>query len=338
MPGTGGARLFAAPIARVRFACVLALVLLSGCVTVGTSVGRIVDPFNLTGIAPPPVRIGITSLELSPLLVPRAVLFEENLTFHLGRPVAFELMTPRQIRVNLENGRLAFAFLAPDEFCQIASSEALRPIAVPLNEHQQPGRKGLIVVSAQSEIQSTEELKGTRFHFLPGGNPLNDAALGVLLEAGVVRADLDRGILGLSLDTTHLSSAEVARSVILEGRSAGVIDEADYLSWPEVNGVVAVPGLPAPSRDMLRVIGETIHVPEGPFVASIHTEPELVEQVRNYLLNVLPNRKLVLGSLGIRGFVSPANAAEYGPFCEIQRRLHPERETTTRPATQPGNK
>ncbi|HOB73185.1 MAG TPA: PhnD/SsuA/transferrin family substrate-binding protein [Phycisphaerae bacterium] len=294
--------------------------MLSGCATLGTSVGRIVDPFNLMGMGPPPVRIGITHLELSPLLVPRAVLFEENLTFHLGAPVIFDLMTPHQIHVHLDTGRLKFAMLSTREFCQVAPDESARIVAVALNEHRQSYRKGLLIVSAQSEAKSLEDLQNYRFHLLPRDHVLNDAALGALLNAGVAHGNLIEGIRGVELVMGRSGSADVARCVAADARAAGVIDETDYRNWPATGGAFA--GL-TPSRDMFRVIGETIRVPEGPFVASAHTDPELVEKVRRYLLEVLPQRKLVLGSLGLTGFAPPVDLNDYEAYCALYRQLHP---------------
>ncbi|MEP0841357.1 MAG: PhnD/SsuA/transferrin family substrate-binding protein [Phycisphaerae bacterium] len=328
-------------LAAIGFA---AVALSSGCATVGTSLGPILDPLNVLG-SKPPSRIGITRLEPSPLLlVPKAVLFEENLTFELGSPFTFDLMTPRQIRLHLGTGRLKFALLTAGEFSQIAGRDVAAILAVQLNEHQQTYRQGLIVVPAGSPIRSPADLKGLRFHFLSQGHPLNDAALGALLEAGVSAADLDKGLLGLSIDQYHISSMESARGVVLGGeRSAGVIDKADYDRWPASGGSLA---LLLPSKDQVRVIAETVRVPEGPFVVSKQTDPRIADQVRRYLLNVLPKRKLVLASLGCSGFAPPIEEKEYEPFFALYRRLHPDLEApspdqdeaATRPApsTRPG--
>ena len=190
----------------------------------------------------------------------------------------------------------------------------------------QTARRGLIVVPAKSPIKSLSELKGLRFHFLPEGDVLNEAALGALLEADVVKADLDKGILGLELDTRHISSAEVVKSVVLEGKSAGVIDEADYNQWGKTGGVLVLP-IPLPSQDHVRVIAETVRVPYGPFVVSEYTDPELTDKVRGYLLQTVSQRKLtnrlVLDPMGYTGFAEPIDRKEYEPFFRIHRKLHP---------------
>jgi len=186
------------------------------------------------------------------------------------------------------------------------------------------------VVSAQSSIQSLSDIQSRRFHFLNLGNPLNDAALGVLLEAGVCEQDIDHGILGLSIDTYHINSFEAAKSVVYEKDSAGVVDESDYLSWPEKGGNFL---LLSPSRDKLRVIAKTVRIPEGPFIASVKTEQKLMDRVRTFLLEVAPSKyKVALAAMGWHGFEEPIDPASYQPFAAIYRKLHPPRFA---PATAP---
>jgi ABC-type phosphate/phosphonate transport system substrate-binding protein len=307
--------------------------LTTGC-SVGHSVGGLVDPFNLLGLGKPPVRIGVTSLELTPppIIIPKRALFEDNLAFHLGEPVSFDLMTPRQIRVHLGTGRLKFAMLSPADFCEIVEADNSRILAVPANDNGHTYRRGLIIVSARSTVRSLEELKSKRFHFMPKGNSLNEAALGALMEAGITVTKLDKGILGLELDTYHINSLEVAKSVVLED-TAGVIDAADYEKWKDSGGSLV---LLSPSKDQVRVIAETVRVPEGPFVVSIHTAPELTEKLRRYLLDEVNKKPLVLSSLGFSKFVEPIDPAEYRAFGELHRRLHPpkEGEAATHPASE----
>lgn len=298
------------------FACSLLVALVNGCSTL--------DPLNVRTLGKPPIRVGVAKYEITPTLffLPKWSLLNDDLALYLNEPVAFQLMTPRQIRVHLGTGRLKFAMLSPGDYCQVAAEDNHRVLAVATDAQGKTSRRGLIIVAANSPIHSISELKGQRFHFMPEGDVLNEAALGALLEAGVVKADLDRGILGLELDTRHISSAEVVKSVVLEGKAGGVIDEADYNKWAETGGVVLLP-VPLPSRDQVRVIGRTVRVPYGPFVVSIHTSPELTERVADYLLNVVPQRKLVLAPMGYGGFVAPVDDKQYEPFFEIHRKLHP---------------
>jgi ABC-type phosphate/phosphonate transport system substrate-binding protein len=293
-----------------------------------------VDPFNVLGLSKKPLRVGVTKLELSPLMWPKRHLFELAMCEYLGQPVQFELMTPRQIRVHMGTGRLQFAMLKPQEYPEVAEAETCEILAVPVNQQGQTYRQGLVVASADSAIQALPDVRSRRFHFLNLGNPLNDAALKTLLDAGVCERDIDRGILGLRIDTYHISAFEAAKSVVYEKDSAGVIDKHAYLSWPEKGGNFL---LLSPSRDKLRVLAETVRIPEGPFVASVRTKPKLVDRVRTFLLEVAPDKyKVALAAMGWRGFSAPVDPQAYEAFAAAYQELHPDaRATATTPATVP---
>lgn len=287
-----------------------------------------IDPLNVRSLGRPPLRVGVARYEITPklLFLPKWGLLNDDLALHLNEPVAFELLKPWQISVHLGTGRLKFAFLSARDYCEVASTDNHKILAVPIDNRGRTTRRGLIVVPPNSPVQSLPELKGLRFHFLPEGDDLNDAALGALLEAGVVKTDLDKGLLGLELDTRHISSAEVVKSVVLEGKAAGVIDETDYEQWPEKGGALLLP-IPLPSKDQVRVIAKTVLVPNGPFVVSNETPPELAEKVGNYLLNVVSQHKLqnrlVLDPLDYKGFAPPIDRKEYEAFFAICRKLYP---------------
>ncbi|MHC4445569.1 MAG: phosphate/phosphite/phosphonate ABC transporter substrate-binding protein [Planctomycetota bacterium] len=304
----------------IAFTWLAGFSLVTGC----TKVGTVIDPLDLRYLGEPPIRVGVTKLDLSPLLLPKWHLFNIGLKEHLDKPVSFDLMTPRQIRVHLGTGRLKFAMLSPADYSQIAPANTCEILAVPTNTNKQTYRRGLIIVSSKSPIQDLSELKDKRFHFMPAGNILNELALGALLEAEVAPADLDKGILGLQLDTHHINSLEVAKSVVVEQNVAGVIDEFDYQKWPETGGSFL---LLKPSKDQVRVLSKTIRVPEGPFVVSLKTPAELTEQVRNYLFPDSKTRKwelqMALTPMAYNSFAEPVNPAEYEAYFEMYGKFHP---------------
>ena len=303
---------------RLVAAAVLAV---CGC----SGVGEVVDPFNVLGLARPPVRIGVTTLDLAPppLMLPKRTLFQQDLAFHLDEPVAFELLTPRQVRVHLSTGRVKFAMLTPADYMHIAPAGTSRILAVPKNRHGDVSRRGLIITARNSPVQQLSDVRKRRFHRMPAGDDLNDAALAALIEAGVAVGDVDKGILGLELDTSHISSLEVAKSVAMEAAegAVGVIDEHDYNAWPKTGGSFM---LLMPSQDQVRVIATTVRVPSGPFVVSVHTPEETTNKVRDYLFNVAARNKLVLAAMDCTGFAEPIPVEEYEPYFAAYRRLHPE--------------
>ncbi len=304
---------------RLRFAGLLLLGLLAGC----QDVSRTVDPLNVLGLSRPPIRVGVTTLDLSPpFLLPKWEALRLGLSHHLQEPVQFELMTPRQIRVHLGTGRLKFAMLRPGEFAEIADAGTGEILAVPLNLNREPYRQGLIVVPPNSTVHSLGDARAVRFHFLPVGDALNEAAIGAMLEAGVPRSEVSPSLLlGVSTLTYHINSLEVAKSVVVEDHAAGIIDEYDYNRWPESGGSFL---FLRPSKDQVRVIGKTVRIPEGPFVASVKTDPELCAQVRTFLIEVAPKtHRLALAALNYKGFAPPVDAREYEAIGRLQRLLHP---------------
>ena len=245
----------------LSIACLATLSLSAGCSTF--------DPLEVRTLGKPPIRVGVTRYDLNPtmLYLPEWSLLNDHLAAYLGEPVAFQLMTPMQIGVHLGTGRLQFAMLGPADYCETLRYGNPRLLVSPVDSRGRTQRRGLIVVSAKSPIESVAELEGKRFHFMPSSDMLNQAALGMLHDAGIAEAAIDHGVLGLELDTHHISSAEVVKSVVIEGDGAGVIDEADYDAWAETGGIVLSP-LPIPSKDQIRVIARTVPVPyDGIFVS-----------------------------------------------------------------------
>ena len=291
---------------------------------------NVLGPFDVLGIMRKPVRVGETNLEFTPppLMVPRREMFRHALAEQLKEPVQFELMTTRQIRVHLGTGRTSFALVKPQELPEVMSTQTCLIMAVGINNAGQTYRQGLLVVPPKSPVQSVADIKGRRFHFMPLGDLLNDAAVGALMDAGIDRKEIDKSILGLGLDTTHISSLEVAKSVVLEN-GAGVIDEADYEKWPEKGGSLV---LLTASKDQVRVIGKTMRVPEWPFVVSNHVDPQIKQKVSNFLFKVAPAKyKLALAMMDLKGFAPPIDPKEYDAFATLYRTLHPQPEQTAAP-------
>ena len=115
---------------------------LTGCTKVATAI----DPLDIRYLGEPPIRVGVTKLDLSPLLLPKWHLFNVGMKEHLDKPVVFDLMTPRQIRVHLGTGRLKFAMLSPGDYSQIVEASTCKILAVPKNANKQIYKRGLIIV------------------------------------------------------------------------------------------------------------------------------------------------------------------------------------------------
>jgi ABC-type phosphate/phosphonate transport system substrate-binding protein len=302
----------------LAFALPLALAVLCGCQGLKT----VVDPLNVLGGEKPPIRVGVTTLDLAPppLMLPKRELFNLAMADYLKEQVQFELLTPRQIRVHLGTGRMAFAILRPIDYAQMTPTDACQVLAMPLNANRQPYRQGLIVTAPKSAIKELSDARSARVHFMPDGNPLNDALVGAMVEAGIPKERIDKGILGLGLDTHHISSLEVAKSVVLEEKAVGVIDEADYNKWPKSGGSLV---FLTPSQDQVRVIGKTARAPEGYFVVSAKAPPGLKSKIDEFLFTAAPKyHKLALASMDITGYARPSDEQQYESYSRLIRGLY----------------
>ncbi len=289
-------------------------------------------PFDVLGLMRKPIRVGETNLEFTPppLILPKRELFRGAMAETLKEPVQFELMTPRQIRVHLGTGRTSFAMVKPHEVPEVMSTQTCDIMGVCINNAGKTYRQGLIVTGPKSPIKTLADVKGARFHFMPAGDPLNDAAMGALLDAGIPKKEFDKSILGLGFDTYHISSLEVAKSVVLEGRAAGVIDEADYEKWPGEGGSLV---LLTASKEQVRVIGKTMRIPEWAFLVSKNVDPEIKQTTHDFLFKVAPAKyKLAMASMDLKGFAPPIDPKEYDAFSRLYYQLHPK---PPAPATRP---
>ena len=319
----------------LSFALPLVLAVLCGCQGLKT----IVDPLNVLGGNKPPIRLGVTTLDLAPppLMLPKKELFNLAMADYLKEQVQFELLTPRQIRVHLATGRMTCAMLRPIDYAQMTPTDACKVLAMPVNPNGRPYRQGLIVTAPKSSIRKLSDAQSARVHFMPDGNPLNDALVGAMVEVGIPKERIDKGNLGLGIDTHHISSLEVAKSVVLEEKAVGVIDEADYNKWPKSGGSLV---LLTPSQDQVRIIGKTVRVPEGYFVISAKASPEMNSKIEEFLFTVAPKQhKLALASMDITGYSRPPEQGDYEVYCRLIRNAYgtvtPPAATNETPASQP---
>jgi hypothetical protein len=275
-----------------------------------------VDHFKLGNFSKRPIRVAITNLQYSPpphFLVPSHRLFCDNLSFYLDHPVCFELLTPRQIRVHLADGRTNFAMLSAGDFAQIADSPDYEMLAVPVHKSGKTSRQGLVVVSAESPIQSLANLKGSILYLIPQEDLINGAGLGLLLEAGVVEKGTEGKPVGIEIRKCNSAESLVER-VCKDPKSGGIIPAAAYEKWRESTERLIIP---QPSRSQVRIISKTVLIPNGPFIASTHNPPELTEKVHTYLLKEVSKWQPILSPMGYTGFAKPRAKGDYKPFFDV---------------------
>jgi len=307
--------------------CIVAAVLLVGCADQDQDFSiSIFNPDASHGrkdsVGPEPVRFGVAYKgEQGSILNPVNWMtskrtpwlsFQEQLSRKLDRPVLVENLQPFQLAAHLETGRLHFAWLpAADYLALVEEGEMGRVLLI----SESAERRGLIVVAANSKVQSIGDLKGRRFAFGPKDDPvLHAGALAVLEEGGVTEADISKEVLPLPGQLQHhTSSKEVAREVVYGlsvgdlGTGGGVIEESEYLALPESGGQLLP--LPSCSKDQFRILGRTEPIAvrtfeDGPVVAGEAADPALVTAVREFLLAAPTEHVAVLSDLGLVAFES----------------------------------
>ncbi len=240
-----------------------------------------------------------------------------DLENHLGRPVEIETLKPFQIAFHLdETGELDFGLVSAADYLEmIKEGPAGQVLAASVGRV----RQGVIVARAGSDITSLSDLKGKFFAFGPLGDPVLATATLAYLEANGVPASELKSILP-GQHQHHISSREAAKEVAyLFGTDAGVIEADEFDAYPETGGRWFPPPLTF-SKDQFRELGRTEPVKietigAGPFLAGKHTDPELVQRMREFLLAANKEHPAALTSLGFSAFRS----FEGDPLREIEQ-------------------
>ncbi|UCG33498.1 MAG: PhnD/SsuA/transferrin family substrate-binding protein [Phycisphaerales bacterium] len=287
----------------------LPLLLTAGCSQQTDQEFSILDPLGLGreifGIGKQPVRVGITLVHADQRAAAPWVPMQREMQRSLNQPVQFEPLQPFQIQTHLTSGRLQFAMVgAEDEAEIITGPEVGEVIARPMFEEGANQSKALLVVAADSDTQSIEELKEKRIAFGPIGDPVTHVAAMKMLEANGIPIDsIPRELLPIPGTLRHhLNSFETAKAVIYErplGIAAGFVAKDDYDKWADTGGSLLLLRI---SKDQLRVLGETEAVPnlpDGPVLASAKADSELVKRLEAFLTEELPKRKNIRARLGL---------------------------------------
>jgi ABC-type phosphate/phosphonate transport system substrate-binding protein len=289
--------------------CLLSVSWLTGCAPTENRPFGLLDPFGLGreifGIGKEPVRVGITLVSTDRVYAAPWLPLQRRMQRALKQPVQFEPLQPFQIKAHLADGRLQFAMIRENEKAEVLAEPGIaRVVASPVFEEGANQNRALLVVSADSDIRSIEQLRNRRIAFGPIGDPLTHvAALGLLEKNGIDRDSIKRELLPIPGTLRHhLNSFESAKAVIYErplGIAAGFVAKKDYDNWPDTGGSLLLGRI---SKDQLRILGETEAVPnlpDGPVLASAKTDAALVNRVSTFLTEELPKDKNICSRLGL---------------------------------------
>jgi ABC-type phosphate/phosphonate transport system substrate-binding protein len=296
-----------------------------------------------------PVRIGVVAQKKG-LLSPENWLpvrpappyagLREALAGHLGCGVQIEEFAPFQIAAHLQSGRLQYALVSESDHAamldELKAQEVLPDTptpsdAAPAEPPEGPAwtviatgevlvRRGLIVASAKSEIQSISQIAGKRFAFGPKGDAVLDAGAMRALEAGgvgkeAIAKELLPIIPNLDFLQYHISSSEAAKEVVYGiGTPAGVIEESEYEAYPATGGRL----LPLRfAKDNFRILGRTEPVRSetsmaGPFLASRDADPQVTEKVAQFLASAAATHQRAMHAVGLARFEVKGGSMDAG--------------------------
>jgi len=319
------------PASRTAVVCaglILSAVAVGGCA--GSSFSQSVwNPFHLElgfDLQQKPARIGITPAQEGLLALenwflvrkaPPYARLRDALGRHLGCGVQIQELEPFQIAAHLQSGRIQYALVSDEDY---ASMTQERPVGEVLASATPLTRRGLIVASAKSDIESLSQIKGKRFAFGPKDDPvLAIATLEALQAAGVAKDDIQKELLPVILNPDrlqyHISSHEAAKEIVYGiGTETGVLEASEYDSFPETGGRLIPIRF---AKDQFRILGETETVRSettlaGPFVASSHADPQTTRKIVEFLSSAHVDRSRALHDLGLAHFDVTAGAGESG--------------------------
>jgi ABC-type phosphate/phosphonate transport system substrate-binding protein len=289
---------------------------------------------NLVGLEKDPLVIALVAQQQKsgPEVNPLALLnpfgpyerLQSALRAELGRPVAWDLCFPVQLEPGLNTGFFHLALISPLEYARLPQPERFTVVAVPADERGQVARPAVLVVAADSAIQSVEDLRGKTVAFGPANDSrTHAAALELLAQHGLKPGDLSLELLPLPGSLKHMPNMRaVAQSVMHASSDAGFIDAAAWEAFPEL-----AEREDDPARGRLRVIAKTSAVPEQLVVGSPKLDQAVMEKVRAALLALERAHPEALRPLHVSSYQVPTDE-----LIQACRRLTEAGAATTRPA------
>jgi hypothetical protein len=199
----------------------------------------------------------------------------------IKRPVRLDLGLPVQLEPNLDLGFYDFAFVTPACYVEMQNRERFNVIAVAVDRAGRTARSAVLVVAADSKIQSVEELRGKIVAFGPIGDArTHHAGLALLRDHGLKKTDLSLSLFPLPGSLKHFPKMrDIAQSVINGGSDAGFIDEEAFARFPQSTDVQG-----DPARDELRVLARTMPVPDKLVLQSPKVDAQTARRVADFLL------------------------------------------------------
>ncbi|MBI5863685.1 MAG: PhnD/SsuA/transferrin family substrate-binding protein [Planctomycetes bacterium] len=278
-----------------------ALLLMTGCQATGVAVLNVVGlaekPLVVTSVAERRQAYDNPLQVLDPFAQVRPLL--DALGKNCARAAVPDMCFEFQLAPNLALGTAQLADVSPLHYARLADRTKFQVIAVATDMKGRPMRSAVLVVAADSKIDSIAGLRGKTVAFGPSRDGrTHQAALLLLQDNGLKPQDLSLELFPVpgSLKTFP-NAADVLQSVSNASSDAGFVDE---LAWEELAD--QPPKLGQPSKSGLRVIGKTIAVPDRLFLRSPTLDDATAAKAAEFLLSAAQKAPNALKPLHYGGF------------------------------------
>ena len=220
----------------------------------------------------------------------------------LARPVALDLCFPIQLEPALASGVAHVAFTSPGQYAAFSAGQSLRVVAVPVDFQGRSARPAVLVVRPDANIREVADLRGKTVAFGPADDTrTHRAALELLARHGLAPGDLSLELLPIPGSLKHMPNMRaVAQTVMHASSDAGFLDLSAWEQLPE-----QAERRDDPERARLRVIAETLPVPDHLVVVSPRLDEETIEEIRSFLLEAHEDAPELLAPLGVARYAPP---------------------------------
>jgi phosphonate transport system substrate-binding protein len=218
----------------------------------------------------------------------------EYLSMKLGREVEVRIGDTYQSHNEvILAGEVDFAYIGPSLYLKLTRSGNI-PILARLEVSGKPTFTGKIIVSDKSGLNRLEDLRQKQFAFGNRSSTMSHLVPRQLLyEAGI---DLD-DLAGYRYYSNHNN---VAMAVLAGDADAGAVKEAVYDKYKKY-GIVA--------------IKTTEEIPEHLFIATLKTDPQLLNALKSALLSLNQENSVTMSVLKpIKKTATALVQADYGDY------------------------
>lgn len=263
------------------------------------------------------LRFGVATMVSAEATFSTYRLLVERICRDVGRQEAFIVRSSyADIRKELEKGRIDVALVCTGTYVHSLGRARIKLLAQPEFEGALQYR-GLIIVPAESNYESLDDLRGTVMAFT---DPESNTGCFVPREA-LASHNLDPE----SFFKKIVFTGSHDRSILAVALSAVDVAAVDALIWE--SKLQEDPSL----ADRVRVLWQSEPFGPPPIVVPASIEPDLENALREAFLALDKdeNGREILSAIGIRRFVLP-RPASYETAAALYRRVH-QRESTTWP-------